>query len=31
MIDHKTGQAFMNDESLRLALAEVWKALRKVV
>ena len=27
MIDHKTGQAFMNDESLRLALAEVWESI----
>ena len=27
MIDHKTGQAFMNDESLRLALADVWESI----
>lgn len=27
MIDHKTNKAFMNDESLRLALTDVWESI----
>jgi hypothetical protein len=27
MIDHKTNKAFMNDESLRLALSETWESI----
>jgi len=27
MIDHKTNQPFMNDESLRLALSDVWESI----